>query len=88
MWLILAILSSVFAALTSILAKIGIDERLFSITSPSTKAPIPVNPAITIFPTSINSMPIGLPLFAWAEYNLYHKSANKKRIKERTKFFS
>ena len=25
---------------------------------------------------------IGLPLFAWAEYNLYHKSANKKRIKE------
>ena len=25
---------------------------------------------------------IGLPLFAWAEYNLYHKSANKRRIKE------
>ncbi|MBO7485438.1 MAG: hypothetical protein J6Y75_05455 [Spirochaetaceae bacterium] len=25
---------------------------------------------------------IGLPLFAWAEYNLYHKSANKKRVKE------
>ena len=25
---------------------------------------------------------IGLPLFAWAEFNLYHKSANKKRIKE------
>ena len=23
----------------------------------------------------------GLPLFAWAEYNLYHKSANKKRVK-------
>ncbi|MBN1520370.1 MAG: hypothetical protein JW923_09795 [Spirochaetales bacterium] len=23
-----------------------------------------------------------LPLFAWAEYNLYHKSANKKRVKE------
>ena len=25
---------------------------------------------------------VGLPLFAWAEFNLYHKSANKKRIKE------
>jgi neutral trehalase len=25
---------------------------------------------------------IGLPLFAWAEYNLYHKIANKKRVKE------
>lgn len=25
---------------------------------------------------------IGLPLFAWAEYNLYHKTANKKRVKE------
>ena len=25
---------------------------------------------------------IGLPLFAWAEHNLYHKSANKRRIKE------
>ena len=25
---------------------------------------------------------VSLPLFAWAEYNLYHKSANKKRVKE------
>jgi neutral trehalase len=25
---------------------------------------------------------VGIPLFAWAEYNLYHKSANKKRIKD------
>jgi neutral trehalase len=25
---------------------------------------------------------LGLPLFAWAEYNLYHKSANKKRVKD------
>jgi neutral trehalase len=25
---------------------------------------------------------IGIPLFAWAEHNLYHKAANKKRIKE------
>jgi len=25
---------------------------------------------------------IALPLFAWAEFNLYHKSANKRRIKE------
>lgn len=25
---------------------------------------------------------VGLPIFAWVEYNLYHKSANKKRIKE------
>jgi neutral trehalase len=23
---------------------------------------------------------LGLPLFAWAEFNLYHTSANKKRI--------
>lgn len=29
-----------------------------------------------------NPEAIGLPLFAWAEYNLYHKSANKRRIKE------
>ena len=32
--------------------------------------------------TKENPQGIGLPLFAWAEYNLYHKSANKKRIKE------
>ncbi|MDY6032101.1 MAG: trehalase family glycosidase [Treponemataceae bacterium] len=32
--------------------------------------------------TEDNPQGIGLPLFAWAEYNLYHKSANKKRIKE------
>ncbi|QTQ13222.1 hypothetical protein HRQ91_01440 [Treponema parvum] len=25
---------------------------------------------------------IGMPLFAWAEFNLYHKSANKRRIRE------
>lgn len=25
---------------------------------------------------------IGMPLFAWAEFNLFHKTANKKRIKE------
>ncbi|MHB9294595.1 hypothetical protein PilKf_00319 [Pillotina sp. SPG140] len=25
---------------------------------------------------------IGIPLFAWAEYNLYHKTANKKRVRE------
>jgi len=25
---------------------------------------------------------VGLPVFAWAEYNLYHKSANKKRVKD------
>ena len=25
---------------------------------------------------------ISLPLFAWAEYNIYHKSGNKKRVKE------
>jgi neutral trehalase len=25
---------------------------------------------------------IGIPIFAWAEFNLYHKTANKKRIKE------
>jgi neutral trehalase len=25
---------------------------------------------------------VGLPLFAWAEFNLYHKSANKKRVKD------
>ena len=31
---------------------------------------------------SRNPEGVGLPLFAWAEYNLYHKSANKRRIKE------
>lgn len=31
---------------------------------------------------SSNPDGIGLPLFAWAEFNLYHKSANKRRIKE------
>lgn len=25
---------------------------------------------------------LGLPLFAWAEYNMFHKTANKKRIKD------
>ncbi|MDR1388837.1 MAG: hypothetical protein LBJ31_02545 [Treponema sp.] len=29
-----------------------------------------------------NSEGLTLPLFAWAEFNLYHKSANKKRIKD------
>ena len=25
---------------------------------------------------------LGMPLFAWAEHNLYHKTANKKRVKD------
>ena len=25
---------------------------------------------------------LGMPLFAWAEFNIYHKSANKKRVKD------
>ncbi|MCQ2577925.1 MAG: hypothetical protein MJ176_05290 [Treponema sp.] len=29
-----------------------------------------------------NTEGVGLPLFAWAEYNLYHKSANKRRVKD------
>jgi neutral trehalase len=29
-----------------------------------------------------NSEALGIPLFAWAEYNIYHKSANKKRVKD------
>lgn len=29
-----------------------------------------------------NPQGAGIPLFAWAEFNLYHKAANKKRIKE------
>lgn len=32
--------------------------------------------------TEDNPEGIGLPLFAWAEFNLYHKSANKRRVKE------
>ncbi|NLM00381.1 MAG: hypothetical protein GX220_02865 [Treponema sp.] len=32
--------------------------------------------------TEDNPDGIGLPLFAWAEFNLYHKSANKRRVKE------
>jgi len=31
---------------------------------------------------SSNPEGLTLPLFSWAEYNLYHKSANKKRVKE------
>ena len=33
-------------------------------------------------PDPKNPEGIGLPLFAWAEFNLYHKSANKRRIRE------
>jgi len=29
-----------------------------------------------------NAEGLGIPLFAWAEYNIYHKSANKKRVKD------
>ncbi|GHV70852.1 hypothetical protein AGMMS49928_20250 [Spirochaetia bacterium] len=29
-----------------------------------------------------NPQGLGIPLFAWAEFNLYHKSANKKRVKD------
>ena len=29
-----------------------------------------------------NAEGLGIPLFAWAEYNIYHKSANKKRLKD------
>ncbi len=29
-----------------------------------------------------NEENIGFPIFAWAEYNLYHKTGNKKRISE------
>ena len=25
---------------------------------------------------------VGMPLFAWAEYNMFHKTANKKRVKD------
>lgn len=32
--------------------------------------------------TTTNPEGIGIPLFAWAEFNLYHKSGNKRRIKE------
>ena len=32
--------------------------------------------------TEDNPEGIGLPLFAWAEYNLYHKGASKRRIKD------
>ncbi|MDR2481263.1 MAG: hypothetical protein LBD07_03100 [Spirochaetaceae bacterium] len=32
--------------------------------------------------TADNPEGVGMPLFAWAEHNLYHKAANKKRIKE------
>jgi len=32
--------------------------------------------------TKDNPEGLGLPLFAWAEFNLYHKTANKKRVKD------
>ena len=40
--------------------------------------------ALTDAPVSTATNPegIGIPLFAWAEFNLYHKSGNKKRVKE------
>jgi neutral trehalase len=38
----------------------------------------------TNLPVTDSSNPegIGIPIFAWAEFNLYHNSANKRRIKE------
>jgi neutral trehalase len=33
-------------------------------------------------PEKDNAEGLGIPLFAWAEFNLYHKSANKKRVKD------
>jgi neutral trehalase len=33
-------------------------------------------------PDRNNPEGLALPLFAWAEFNLYHKSANKKRVKD------
>lgn len=32
--------------------------------------------------TKENPEGIGIPIFAWIEYNIYHKTANKKRLKE------
>ncbi|MBO4507332.1 MAG: hypothetical protein J5747_01695 [Spirochaetaceae bacterium] len=32
--------------------------------------------------TENNLEGVGMPLFAWAEFNLYHKSGNKRRVKE------
>ncbi|MCL2763966.1 MAG: hypothetical protein FWD40_01640 [Treponema sp.] len=29
-----------------------------------------------------NPQGLGMPLFAWAEFNIYHKSGNKKRVKD------
>ncbi|MDR2965518.1 MAG: hypothetical protein LBU88_07060 [Treponema sp.] len=33
-------------------------------------------------PDKDNPEGLGIPLFAWAEYNIYHKSGNKKRVKD------
>lgn len=33
-------------------------------------------------PDDKNPQGVGLPLFAWAEFNLYHKNANKRRVRE------
>ncbi|MGP1595063.1 MAG: MGH1-like glycoside hydrolase domain-containing protein [Treponema sp.] len=32
--------------------------------------------------SSDNPEGVGMPLFAWAEYNMFHKTANKKRVKD------
>lgn len=40
-----------------------------------------VDSGVPVLPPE-NPEGVSLPLFAWAEYNLYHKSANKKRVKE------
>jgi neutral trehalase len=36
----------------------------------------------TAIRTPENPEGVGMPLFAWAEFNLYHKVSNKKRLKE------
>jgi neutral trehalase len=41
-----------------------------------------IETGLAVMENADNPESIGLPLFAWAEFNLYHKSANKKRIKE------
>ena len=44
----------------------------------------------TNLPVTDSSNPegIGIPIFAWAEFNLYHKSANKRRILYQIAFIS
>ena len=58
-------------------------DALYALQEPSgaIRARYDIESGKPVFSAS-NPEGIGLPLFAWAEYNLYHKTGNKKRVKD------